>query len=150
VLTSQRSGFPPNAHSYVQEAYESLLVLRETPIQAARELFYANAQIQAEVSLLPKKPGDTEANRERGINEHPEEPIRSRGKIQRLEKIWHKISRHVPDSELDEFQFRIRKTNYFSRLWQLFRDERTRRATIAALVVMIGQQLCGVFVCPIW
>lgn len=30
----------------VGEAYKSLLSLRETPLQAARELYYANAQIQ--------------------------------------------------------------------------------------------------------
>jgi len=42
------------------EAYESLLALRGTPLLAARELYYANAQIQAEVSLLPRRVSDTE------------------------------------------------------------------------------------------
>lgn len=37
------------------EAYESLCQLRETSLQAARDLIYINAQIQVESTLLPKK-----------------------------------------------------------------------------------------------
>lgn len=37
------------------QAYESLCRLRETPLQAARDLIYINAQIQVESTLLPRK-----------------------------------------------------------------------------------------------
>jgi MFS family permease len=122
------------------DAYKSLLALRETPLLAARELYYANAQIQAEVSLLPKKVSDPEATRhEQNGNVKAPKP-----RARALKKAWHRLSLQVDEKDLDPFQRRIRKTNYFTRFWQLFRDKRTRRATVAALVVMIGQQLCGV------
>jgi len=130
------------------DAYKSLLALRETPLLAARELYYANAQIQAEVSLLPKKVSDVEATvqtsaiRIKHEQNGKVEPLKRRGRV--LKEAWHRLSRQVDEKDLDPFQRRIRETNYFIRLWQLFRDKRTRRATIAALVVMIGQQLCGV------
>lgn len=134
------------------EAYETLLTLRETPLLAARELYYANAQIQAEVSLLPKREGDAEAdgqntgfvmpNGDDKNNQAAQQ--RRRHSKGRVKSAWHYISRHVDESELDLFQRRLKKTTYFTRLWQLFRDKRTRRATLAAFVVMIGQQLCGI------
>src|SRR5213078_3721333 len=82
------------------------------------------------------------------------------GLRRRVVRSWRTVSRYVDDSQLDDFQRRIKKTNYFTRFWQLFRDKRTRRATVAAFVVMLGerpemnicsrvltylgQQLCGV------
>ena len=127
------------------EAYKSLLALRETPLLAARELYYANAQIQAEVSLLPKRESDAEAAaRTSAINGSQKQKKMVQTAPNSLKEIWYRLSRHVDEMELDPFQRRIRKTNYFTRFWQLFRDKRTSRATVAALVVMIGQQLCGV------
>lgn len=38
-----------------QDAFASFCYLRETPLQAAAELFYANAQIQAEIKLLGRR-----------------------------------------------------------------------------------------------
>jgi MFS family permease len=135
----------------LRDAYRTLLTLRETPLLAARELYYANAQIQAEVSLLPRKERDTEADGQgtgyKAANEHdePTQAVRRRGNFKRQVKSgWHYASRYVDESELDPFQRRLKKTTYFTRLWQLFRDRRTRRATLAAFVVMIGQQLCGI------
>jgi len=148
------------------DAYKSLLALRETPLLAARELYYANAQIQAEVTLLPKKVSDAEAaahtsaidtsavdTKAIDTNGVDTSAIGVRngqdGKVTKrrghaLKEAWHRLSRQVDETELDPFQRRIRKTNYFTRFWQLFRDKRTRRATVASLVVMLGQQLCGV------
>ena len=139
----------------LQEAYKTLLILRESPLLAARELYYANAQIQAEVSLLPRKEKDVENGRQgaRFIRNKTENGQQKETKAvrrrlarasARVKSTWHYISRHVDESELDQFQRELRRTNYFTRLWQLFRDKRTRRATLAAFVVMIGQQLCGV------
>lgn len=43
----------------------------------------------------------------------------------------------------------VGKSNYFSRFGQLFTIPRVRRATLASFVVMIAQQMCGEFSCPI-
>ena len=41
------------------------------------------------------------------------------------------------------FQDAVGNTTYWIRICQLFRSKGTRRATVAAAVVMICQQLCG-------
>lgn len=162
----------------LSDAFMALVALRETPLQAAIELFYANVQIQAEVNLLPQRSRDTEIEaqsyeathvvsqktqskhdqveqsydtKEASNEEVAEKGVGRTGKESRniplkasLASIWQKITKRVDDAELDQFQRRVRSTNYWGRIWQLFRDKRTRRATIAALVVMISQQLCGV------
>lgn len=38
----------------------------------------------------------------------------------------------------------IRRTNYFQRLSQTFKDGRSRRALLCASTAMISQQLCGI------
>ncbi|KAF2187274.1 MFS general substrate transporter [Zopfia rhizophila CBS 207.26] len=126
----------------LREAFQVLLDLRGSQIQAATELYYMNAQIQAEVSLLPRRLSDAESN---GQSTSKTPSTKPRNKLRRrAADTWNAISRHVPNSELDTFQRRIKKTSYFTRLWQLFRDKRTFRATVAAFVVMAGQQLCGI------
>lgn len=98
------------------EAFKAMLPLREIRLQAARDVFYANSQIQAEeLYLCRKKPANTRSGSE-------------------------------PDSSQMSLQRNVRKrnSNFFRRLWQLIRDERTRRATIASSSVMLGQQLCGI------
>lgn len=72
------------------EAMESLLKLRNTPIQAARDLYAIHAQVQIESKV-------------------------------------------------------IGQSSYITRFIDLFRVPRLRRATGAAFVVMIAQQLCGEF-----
>lgn len=49
-------------------------------------------------------------------------------------------------SNLQYYHNEVEKTHYWTRILQLFRNGRTRRATVAASVVMLGQQLCGVYV----
>ncbi|KAI1189287.1 sugar transporter-domain-containing protein [Nemania serpens] len=71
------------------EAMASLLKLRNTPIQAARDLYAIHAQVQIESKI-------------------------------------------------------IGKSSYITRFFDLFRVPRLRRATGAAFVVMIAQQLCGI------
>ncbi|KAH7117556.1 hypothetical protein B0J11DRAFT_87834 [Dendryphion nanum] len=72
-----------------KDAYKSLLRLRFTPLQAARDLYYIHAQLQVEKDI-------------------------------------------------------IGKSNYVTRFVQLFTLPRVRRASLAAFVVMIGQQMCGI------
>ncbi|KAH0551158.1 hypothetical protein GP486_007507 [Trichoglossum hirsutum] len=71
------------------KAYESLCRLRNSHLQAARDLFYVRQQLLNEVDGLGKD------------------------------------------------------TRYFNRAMSLFTRDRVRRATLAAFVVMIAQQLCG-------
>jgi hypothetical protein len=160
------------------EAFAALLVLRHTPLQAAIELSYANAQIQAEINLLPQKSSDTEVegqssgttqdafqqmhgthsqvnqsyktkedSNQEGMGAAAAQAAEKTSRVllkERLACAWRKLTKQVDDTELDPFQRRVKSTNYWIRIWQLFRDKRTRRATVAALVVMISQQLCGV------
>lgn len=104
------------------EAFASMCALKETPLQAAIELFYANAQVQLEAQLLPD---DTEDEESKPASSHVE------------------VAEGKEDADLYPFQERVKKIDYWVRVRQLFRDKRTRRATMAALVVMISQQLCG-------
>ena len=106
------------------KAFNNLCALRPTPLQAAAELFYANAQLQTEVSLF---------RRESKIQERPEEEERGQ-KVEGADTVI----------ESNAFQKYWKSTNYWSRIYQLFRNPRSRRASVAASVVMLAQQLCGV------
>lgn len=75
-----------------RDAFNSLLRLRNHPIQAARDLYAIHTQVEIELEAI----GDT---------------------------------------------------TYIKRLVQLFTIPRVRRATLASFVVMIGQQMCGSFIC---
>jgi len=97
----------------LSEAFKALSELRETPLQAARDLYYVNAQIQLELALLPGVSNDSDP----------------------LEQA---------DEGIQQLQERLKKVGYWTRLAQLFRDKRTRRATLASSIVMIAQQLCGI------
>lgn len=77
------------------DAFDSLRRLRNTRLQAARDLYYINAQVRLEEEIL-------------GVGDI----ITSDGR-------------------------------YYSRFIQLFSIPRIRRATLAAFVVMITQQMCG-------
>lgn len=142
------------------DAYASLVALRPTPLQAAAELFYAEAQIQAELNLLPRREPDPEAipkdeqdgspacseprRREKHEAREHEDPdtgcLSLRGRIQRA---WNILTDQNNDADLDQYQRCAKSTFWFTRIWQLFRIKRNRRATIAALVVNLSQQLCG-------
>ncbi|KAJ5731788.1 uncharacterized protein N7483_006296 [Penicillium malachiteum] len=71
------------------KAYQSLAKLRNTPLQAARDLYYISAQIKIEQDII----GDS---------------------------------------------------NYLTRFIELFTIPRVRRATLAASIVMLAQQMCGI------
>ena len=98
-------------HRY-RDAFNSLRRLRNTPVQAARDLYYIYAQVRLEEMML----GD--------------------GDI-------------TMSDEGKNFQSSGR---YFTRFAQLFMIARIRRATLAAFVVMIAQQMCGSawHPCQVW
>ncbi|KAL8831804.1 MAG: hypothetical protein Q9191_000659 [Dirinaria sp. TL-2023a] len=85
-------------------AVHSLQRLRNTPLQAARDLYYIHAQVRLEEMML----GD--------------------GDITLTDDEEHYSS----------------SGRYTTRFVQLFTIARIRRATLAAFVVMIAQQMCGI------
>ncbi|KAH3933506.1 hypothetical protein HBI25_115120 [Parastagonospora nodorum] len=182
-----------------QEAFASFCELRETPLQAAAELYYANAQIQAELKLIGRtarcrdvevvQNGNSQSSdhtlvntkREIGLgyirhNENiahgverrtpalraPVQPPRPSSESERddashntavkfclplkncLKRCWDAMVYREDDMDLEEYQRRAKASFYVTRVWQLFSVPRIRRATTAALVVMITQQMCGI------
>lgn len=95
-----------------KKAYKALCLLRLMPLQAARDLFYANAQLQIESDDLLKH-----------VYVHPDE------------------TGLLP--ELDRYQQRVKRLSWWQRISALVKNPRTRRALQAALIPMVGQQLCG-------
>ncbi|OAK94404.1 MFS general substrate transporter [Phaeosphaeriaceae sp. SRC1lsM3a] len=182
-----------------QDAFASFCYLRETPLQAAAELFYANAQIQAEIKLLGRRyrRRDVEAsqatysphstnhaisdtlrrrenayidyngNQRRSIAEPTPDPRASTSSPtlragngedaqedksvdaclplpKRLKRLWTVFTNQKDDIDLEEYQRCAKASFYVTRVWQLFSMPRIRRATTAALVMMITQQMCGI------
>ncbi len=113
------------------EAFKTLCALRPTQLQAATELFYANAQLQTEVSLFRREKGDPESSA----------PTSSAATSPTPEDVHDII-------QTSAFQDYWKDTNYWSRIYGLFRNPRSRRAAVAASVVMLSQQLCGVYGSP--
>lgn len=93
-------------HRY-NDAFRSLKRLRNTPLQAARDLYYIHAQVRLEEIMLGD--GDIQKMNVESGKEH----LSNRGR-------------------------------YLARFVQLFTIARVRRATLAAFVVMIAQQMCGI------
>jgi hypothetical protein len=113
----------------VKTAYEAFCALRHTHLQGAAELFYAHAQIQMEIEYMGNQEIADLEGRPRGANGVS--------------------GNHQPVNNLSNLQFyrkAVDSTNYWSRLLQLFRNKRNRRAIVASSCVMLGQQLCGVSV----
>ncbi|KAF2853721.1 MFS general substrate transporter [Plenodomus tracheiphilus IPT5] len=184
-----------------KDSFASFCAIRETPLQAAAELFYANAQIQAEMRLLGRAQhctkeaveqqkqhsngktiqpsnGDAEkalseqrSNLEADVS-RPMDPAGPRLSVQlpctpdpnavmedryqestvngclplpaRFRRLWNFVMSSPTDDNLEEYQRCVKTSLYITRLIELFRIPRIRRATVAALVVMISQQLCGI------
>lgn len=91
------------------DAYVALRELRETPLQAARDLYYIHVQLQVETSLF--------ARDRRGGNEIDLGAV----------------------IESDMYQAEVESTSYWTRVVQLFSIARNRRASLAAFIVMISQ-----------
>jgi len=58
--------------------------------------------------------------------------------------VWDTITDKKDDIDLEEYQRCAKASFYVTRVWQLFSMPRIRRATTAALVMMITQQMCGI------
>lgn len=127
------------------EAFAALSTLRETPLQAAIELLYANSQIQVETSLLPAKPDAVRAEEGRlrrpsqagdnptmmqaisnqstapdeinGTGEITSEKPASRPPKERFSRVWSRFASQVEDSDMYRFQRRAKETNFWVRIW---------------------------------
>lgn len=104
-------------HHRHKEAYEALLALRGEPVLAAKELLYVHFQMDVETQHLSHQRPDVEAN----------------GHAHK-EKEGARRFRQSPRSDI----------RYWRKIRDLFTVKRIRRATMTAVVCMIGQQLCGV------
>ncbi|KAI9694375.1 MAG: hypothetical protein M1820_008975 [Bogoriella megaspora] len=109
-----------------KDAYKSYLLLRETPLQACRDLYKTHCQIQSETRFFRKN-------------------LRNRRQDIELRSNTSNTNADLPVSVgNDDFQTEVALTGYWERFSQLFLVPRIRRATVAAVVVMISQQLCGI------
>lgn len=140
-----------------REAYQSLLQLREIPLQAAKELYYMNCQIQAETKLISSRTTEIEmgpiSDPADDVNEAEDDHDSDSSVMNNSgsDSVWRGLVQFFKDfrirgdqNTLDPFQREVQQTSYWTRFAQLFRNRRTRRATVAAAVVMTAQQLCGV------
>ncbi|KAF7185031.1 putative polyol transporter 6 [Pseudocercospora fuligena] len=119
-------------------AYKTLLGLRGHPILAAKELLYTHYQMEVEKRFVTGKKTDAEMGAH--VVEVPE-PVEDEKDSRFRTKIM--------------FRSRVasgptRSVNYWQKLGQLFSNKRIRRATTAAVVCMISQQLCGVNVLALY
>ena len=117
-----------------KKAFASLCALRRTPLQAAIELFFANAQIQKEIEYTRKKKSDNEMQPMTGAANGKNGETAAHVELVEVQEL----------GKFDRYKQEVAKSTYWSRIIQLFFNPRTRRATIAASIVMLGQQLCGV------
>lgn len=164
-----------------KKAYKAMVALRGSPIKAAKEMIYLDAQIQAtEAKLFSHTVEDEEyADNDRPttsqshatsvtsrddvssmrsidsdhINEHDDDEGSEEWNPltlpQRILKQFHSFGRLVRSKEDENedpttFQAQFKLTSYWQRITQLMTVPRTRRACLAAFVVMIAQQLCGI------
>lgn len=105
-----------------RESFNSLCALNDTPLQAARELYYIHAQIQAEMDFHSRREVRHGSS---GFEMVGDERVDNAGRHQ------------TPHRQL-------RLSDYWRRFWELVSVPRIRHSTASALVVMIAQQLCGV------
>jgi hypothetical protein len=168
------------------KAFKSMVDLRGSQIQAAKEMIYLDAQIQAaEAKLFSTHIGDDEDFDDDNIHNRPTTSqsqtatsITSRDDVtsthsrdtdvhdeyeddeasiewsppslpQRIQQQFRSFIRLIRSQEDDTedpttFQAQFKLTSYWSRITQLMTVPRTRRACLAAFVVMISQQLCAI------
>lgn len=97
------------------KAYSNLLRLRENSLLAARDLIFIWAQLQVETTLFMRTPKDV-------IN----------------------LPNQIPYLDRKIYKREISPLGYARRITQLFTIPRARRATLAASLVMLAQQMTGI------
>lgn len=117
--------------SHYLEAYATLLALRGHPVLAAKELLYVHCQMEVEKRFISGKMSDAEL-------------------VHREEQVVEETKGNASHSKLRARFQPARSINYWQKLGQLFTIKRIRRAMLAAVVVMVSQQLCGVNVLALY
>jgi len=113
---------------HYKAAYQSLILLRFYPILAAKELLYVHCQMEVEADFLAQHRGNAEAQDLRQTTNTTDAAANEASSRRRFLRR----SRSA------------KPINYWQKLYQLFTIARNRRALVAAVVCMIGQQVCGV------
>lgn len=114
-----------------KDAYTTLVTLRGQPILAAKELLYVHYQMEVEKRYISGTKRDADIVRE--------------------ERVVEEAKGNTTSTKALSARFRPpRSINYFQKFGQLFTNKRIRRATVAAVVVMVSQQLCGVNVLALY
>jgi len=118
-----------------------------------------NCQIQAETELIASRTTEIEmgsiSDPSDDVNEAEDDhdSASSATNNSGSGSVWRSLVQFFKDFRIrgdqntfDPFQRKVQQTSYWTRFAQLFWNKRTRRATVAAAVVMTAQQLCGVSV----
>ncbi|KAF2430709.1 MFS general substrate transporter [Tothia fuscella] len=89
---------------------------------------------------------DSDRSEDENESEDEGAPVKLRSRLARkfgkLKEVFKQDEKDNGDPRTFEAQFKL--TNYWSRIAQLITVPRTRRASLAAFVVMISQQLCAI------
>jgi hypothetical protein len=163
------------------EAYRALLRLRGSPIRAAKEMIYLDAQLEAAEAQLMSRRFEKKVDAEQGMEKNEErrwtvnsgytedddafddlfEPEAPKEQVDpdkdepdtdpsgfwpRLRAWWRRLwtGGGPANGQTDPFFELFRETTYWSRMRNLVGHPRVARATLAAAIVMISQQACGI------
>ncbi|KAK3117286.1 hypothetical protein LTR53_001467 [Teratosphaeriaceae sp. CCFEE 6253] len=111
---------------HYRKAYQNLILLRFHPILAAKELLYVHCQMEVESRFLSS--GNSKQSRAGEAKSCVDDKDRTEVNAR---PFWRQPAAARPVS-------------YWRKLYQLFTIKRNQRALVAAVVCMVGQQLCGV------
>ncbi|OXV10921.1 hypothetical protein Egran_01318 [Elaphomyces granulatus] len=130
-------------HGRLPKALETFTFIRPSPVSeflAARDLIYAHVQLEIECESNLKNETETNTNQSKGKGKLEQEVAETEGAIK--EAIGHDIELQRQEPEMPAYD--ISRTDFFRRLYQTFKDGRSRRALLCASTAMISQQLTGI------
>lgn len=124
-----------------------------TPILACRDLYFTNIQIQHEIGYIlrgqhtnqmPLQPETNTNSTPNTEDMHNHDGTRNHDNTRNYNGTGNPNGIHNIDGTHNAYQKEVNKTSYWTRFLQLFNAARIRRAALAAFIVMIAQQACGV------
>ncbi|KAH0543170.1 hypothetical protein FGG08_002515 [Glutinoglossum americanum] len=124
-------------HGKYHEALEAFRLLRPGPagpLMAARDMYYAHAQLEVESRLIAtrrisdQQPDPSRALQAR-LDENPVDPADPEDPVEQAADIY---------------LYQIRNTGYWQRFRQLFSEPRCRRASLCAATAMLARQFTGI------
>jgi MFS family permease len=127
-------------HGRLPKALETFTLIRPSPVSeflAARDLVYAHVQLEIESESNLKNETETNTNESKGKGKLEQE-VEGATK----EAIGRDIE--LQKQELDMPTYDVSRTDFFRRVYQTFKNGRSRRALVCASTAMISQQLTGI------